>query len=74
MGRLAGFTADEVIRRLRRAGFVYDRQAKGAHEIWRNPATHARTMVPRHRGDLAEGTVAAIVKQARLSVEEFLGF
>jgi len=34
MGRLAGFSADEVIRKLRRAGFVFDRQAKGSHEIW----------------------------------------
>jgi len=33
MGRLAGFTAADVIRRLRRAGFVFDRQAKGSHEI-----------------------------------------
>ena len=43
MGRLAGFTAAEVIRKLRRAGFVYDRQAKGSHEIWLNLATGART-------------------------------
>jgi len=34
MGRLAGFSADEVIRKLKRAGFVFDRQAKGSHEIW----------------------------------------
>ncbi|MGQ9555529.1 MAG: type II toxin-antitoxin system HicA family toxin [Anaerolineae bacterium] len=72
MGRLAGFTATEVIRRLRRAGFVFDRQAKGSHEIWRNPITRARTTVPNHPGDLPEGTVRAIVRQAGLSVEEFL--
>jgi len=72
MGRLAGFTADQVIRRLRRAGFVFDRQAKGSHEIWWNPVTRARTTVPRHPGNLPEGTVAAIVRQARLSVDEFL--
>ena len=30
MTRLAGFSADEVVRKLRRAGFVFDRQAKGA--------------------------------------------
>jgi len=32
MGRLAGFSADEAIRKLRRAGFIFDRQAKGSHE------------------------------------------
>jgi predicted RNA binding protein YcfA (HicA-like mRNA interferase family) len=72
MGRLAGFSADEVIRKLRRAGFVFDRQAKGSHEIWWNPQTRARTTVPHHPGDLSEGTLRAILRQARLSVEEFL--
>jgi len=72
MGRLAGFSADEVIRKLRRAGFTFDRQAKGSHEIWWNPQTHARTTVPHHPGDLPEGTVRAILRQARLGVDEFL--
>jgi hypothetical protein len=44
MGRLAGFSADEVIRKLRQAGFVFDRQSKGSHEIWWNPKTHARSL------------------------------
>ena len=73
MGRLAGFSAAEVIRRLRRAGFVFDRQAKGSHEIWRHPTTRRRTTVPNHPGGLPEGTVRAIVREAGLSVEEFLG-
>jgi predicted RNA binding protein YcfA (HicA-like mRNA interferase family) len=72
MGRLAGFSADEVVRRLRRAGFVFDRQRKSSHQIWRNPTTGARTTVPRHPGDLPEGTVRAIIKQAGLSIDEFL--
>lgn len=72
MGRLAGFSADEVIRKLRRAGFIFDRQAKGSHEIWWNPQTHVRTTVPHHPGDLPEGTLRAILRQAALSIEEFL--
>jgi predicted RNA binding protein YcfA (HicA-like mRNA interferase family) len=72
MGRLAGFSADEVIRKLRRAGFVFDRQARGSHEIWWNPQSRARTTVPRHPGGLPEGTLRAILKQAKLSVDEFL--
>lgn len=72
MGQLAGLSANAVIRKLRRAGFVFDRQAKGSHEIWRNPETRRRTTVPRHPGNLPEGTVAAIVKQAGLTVDEFL--
>ena len=72
MGRLAGFSADEVVRKLRRAGFVFDRQARGSHEIWWNPQTRARTTVPRHPGELPEGTLRAILHQARLSIDEFL--
>ncbi len=72
MRRLAGFSADEVIRKLRRAGFFFDRQAKGSHEIWWNPQTRPRTTVPHHPGDLPEGTLRAILHQAELSVEDFL--
>jgi predicted RNA binding protein YcfA (HicA-like mRNA interferase family) len=72
MTRLAGFSADEVIHKLRRAGFIFDRQAKGSHEIWWHPQTRARTTVPHHPGDLPEGTVKAILHQAKISVEEFL--
>ncbi|MEA3324241.1 MAG: type II toxin-antitoxin system HicA family toxin [Euryarchaeota archaeon] len=32
-------TTRDVIRKLKRAGFVFDRQAKGSHEIWCNPTT-----------------------------------
>ena len=72
MGRLAGFSAEELIHKLRRAGFIFDRQAKGSHEIWWNPKTRASTTVPHHPGDLPEGTLRAILRQAELSIEEFL--
>jgi len=72
MTRLAGFTADDVIGKLRRAGFVFDRHAKGSHEIWWNPQTRARTTVPRHPGTLPQGTLRAILRQAGISVNEFL--
>jgi len=62
----------DVIRKLRQAGFVFDRQAKGSHEIWWNPKTHALTTVPHHPGDLPQGTLRAILRQAGLSIEEFL--
>ena len=72
MGRLAGFSADEVIRKLRRAGFVFDRQARGSHEIWWNPGTRARTTIPNHPGDLPEGTLRAILREAGIDPEDFL--
>jgi len=71
--RLPSLTAAQVIHKLRKAGFLFDRHAKGSHEIWYHPATHRRTVVPNHPGrDLPRGTLRAIIEQAGLSVEEFL--
>ena len=72
MGRLAGFSYRDIIAKLRAAGFEFDRHTKGSHEIWRNPVTRRRTMVSNHPGDIAEGTVRAIIRQAGVDVEEFL--
>ena len=72
MGRLAGFTARQVVRKLRRAGFVFDRQARGSHETWRNPDTNRRAVVPIHPGDLPEGLVRSIIDRAGISTDEFL--
>lgn len=65
-------TYHDVIRRLRVAGFVFDRQAKGSHEIWYNSATRRRTTVPNHPGDVPRGTLRAIIRQTGMSIKEFL--
>lgn len=56
----------------RLAGFAFDHHARGSHEIWYNQLTKRRTTVPRHPGDLPEGTVRAILSQAGIEVDEFL--
>jgi predicted RNA binding protein YcfA (HicA-like mRNA interferase family) len=73
MGRLAGFNYRAIVSKLRRAGFEFDRHAKGSHEIWWNPSDRKRITIPNHPGDMPEGTLTAIVKQAGLSVDDFLG-
>lgn len=72
MGQLAGLTYRQVARKLRRLGFAFDRQARGSHEIWWDPVTRRRTTIPNHPGDLPEGTVSAILRQAGVSTVEFL--
>ena len=72
MGPLAGFKYKEVVRKLKNVGFVFDRNAKGSHEIWWNPNTRKRTTIPNHPGDIPEGTVRAILKQADLPIDDFL--
>lgn len=72
MGRLAGFKYRQIVKKLKKLGFVFDRHAAGSHEIWFHPATNLYTTIPNHPGDLPEGTLRAILKQAGVSVERFL--
>ena len=72
MGILSGFNYRKIVQKLRRSGFEFDRQAAGSHEIWWNPATGRRTTIPNHLGDMPQGTLRAILKQAGVPVREFL--
>ena len=72
MGRLSGFNYRQIIKKLKKAGFSFDRYAKGSHEIWINVKTGKRTTIPNHPGEMPEGTLRAIIKQTGLSIEEFL--
>ena len=72
MGRLSGFNYRQIAKRLRAFGFVFDRQAAGSHEIWYNEQTDRYTTIPNHPGDMPEGTLRAILKQAGIQPEEFL--
>jgi hypothetical protein len=48
-------------------------KAAGGHEIWHHrPATHRYTTIPNHPGDMPEGTLRAILKQAGIEPEVFL--
>ena len=69
MGRLAGFRYRQIIKRLKAFGF---RQAAGSHEIWYNSQTDRYTTIPNHSGDLPEGTLRAILKEAGIDPNEFL--
>jgi len=72
VGRLAGFDYRKISRKLKRFGFEFCRQAAGSHEIWVCRDTGLYTTIPNHSGDLPEGTLRAILKQADISPDEFL--
>jgi len=72
MGRLSGFNYRQITKRLRKHGFAFDRQAVGSHEIWHNVSSGKYTTVPNHPGDMPEGTLRAILKQADISPNDFL--
>ncbi len=65
-------TYRELTRKLRALGCEFDRQSRGSHEIWRNPANGARTTIPNWRGkDLRTGTIRAIVRDLRVDASAF---
>ncbi len=72
MGRLAGFRYRVIIQILKKFGFRFHRQAVGSHEIWYNPQTSRYTTIPNHSGDMPEGTLRAILKQANIEADDFL--
>ena len=72
MGRLAGYKYREIVKILKKFGFEFQRQAAGSHEIWYNPSTNRYTTIPNHPGDMPEGTLRAILKQAGIDVMSFL--
>ena len=72
MGRLAGFRYREIVKRLKSFGFAFDRQAAGSHEIWYNYLKNIYTTIPNHPGDMPEGTLRAILKEAGITPNNFL--
>ena len=65
-------TYRELTRKLRELGCEFDRQSRGSHEIWRNPANGARTTIPNWGGkDLRTGTIRAILRDLRVNVRTF---
>jgi predicted RNA binding protein YcfA (HicA-like mRNA interferase family) len=72
MGALAGFRYRDIVKRLKQLGMEFHRQAAGSHEIWMNPVTNRYTTIPNHPGDMPEGTLRAILKQAGIEADTFL--
>jgi len=72
MGRLSDFKYRDIVKKLKRLGFEFARQAAGSHEIWFHPIKNRYTTIPNHPGDVPEGTLSAILKQAEIPVEKFL--
>ncbi len=72
MGRLAGFRYRQITKRLKKLGFSFDRHAAGSHEIWHNAQSGKYTTIPNHPGDMPEGTLRAILRQAAVKPDNFL--
>jgi predicted RNA binding protein YcfA (HicA-like mRNA interferase family) len=70
--RLPSLRGHTVIAALERGGF-YVHHVKGSQHVLRHPSRpRARVVVPVHGCDLPAGTLRGIIKQAGLTVDEFL--
>ena len=72
MSNLPSLSYVKFVKKIKKAGFIFKRQAKGSHEIWFNPDTKRTVTVPHHSGKtFKKGTLASMVKDTGLSRGEF---
>lgn len=64
---------NQVVAALAKTGFEVRRQT-GSHVIMYKSGIRHPISIPQHPRDLPKGTLRAIIRQAGLTVEEFLGF
>jgi predicted RNA binding protein YcfA (HicA-like mRNA interferase family) len=70
MPRLPRVSGREAVEAFERAGFEVSRQ-RGSHVILTKPRHPATLSVPQHP-ELAVGTLRALIRQAGLTVDQFL--
>lgn len=71
MPRLPATTYRQFVKKLRKAGFVFLRQARGSHEIWFSQEEKRFVTVPRHKGTFKKGTLRGMIEDMGISVQEF---
>ncbi len=64
------FSYREVIKKARKAGFVFRRNTGGSHEIWWNEQTKKTCVIPHHR-EIKSGTIKSILSQMGISESTF---
>ena len=70
MSKLPVVSAAQCIRALEKTGFVVYRQ-RGSHITMVRTTPPAQTTIPNHK-ELDRGTLRAIIRQAGLTVDEFI--
>jgi predicted RNA binding protein YcfA (HicA-like mRNA interferase family) len=70
MSSLPKISGRECVKALSKAGFLLRRQ-HGSHMILRRNEPFTQLVVPDHK-ELDRGTLRAIIRQANLSVEQFI--
>jgi predicted RNA binding protein YcfA (HicA-like mRNA interferase family) len=61
----------DIVKKLKKSGFVFKRNTGGSHEIWWSEKRRKTCVVPHHK-EIKAGTVKSILKQINVSYEEFI--
>jgi predicted RNA binding protein YcfA (HicA-like mRNA interferase family) len=70
--RLFAMTPRDVIRKLKKAGFIEWRQSGSHLSMYREKDGKALTIPVHFKKDIPIGTLRAIIREAGMTVEEFL--
>lgn len=60
----------EVIKKARKAGFIFRRATGGTHEIWWNEEKRKTCVIPHHK-EIKSGTLKSIINQMDLDEDKF---
>ena len=61
----------DVIKKVRKAGFVFKRATGGTHEIWWNDEKKKTVVIPHHH-EIRSGTLRNIIRQMGINNKDFL--
>jgi predicted RNA binding protein YcfA (HicA-like mRNA interferase family) len=70
--RLPALSFREVVRALERLGFQIDHVTGSHYRLKHTRDPRRNAVVPRHSRDIKRGVLRSIIRQAGLTVEEFL--
>jgi len=71
MPKLPSIKPRALIKKLKKAGFIEDRQS-GSHIVMYHPKTGRRAVIPIHLKDIPKGTLNSLIKEAGILKEEIL--
>lgn len=72
MSKIPSVSSSDLIRLVKRFGFVEQRQ-KGSHLHLKRQSDNRRITIPVHKGrNIPKGTLTSILKDAGISTEEFI--
>ena len=72
--RLPSVSSKQVLAALHKAGFVVHHQTGSHINLKSAYSPTLRVVVPANRKDLKKGTLKNIIRQAGLTVDEFIGY